>query len=139
MLYQFAQAATESPLITLLTVLIALAAIAILVVFPIWMLIDAAIKPVNNKVLWILLIVFFGPLPALVYYFTDRKKYLAEQSAVSTPQQQGQSQNQPDSGNAVWPTTSPTANTEAPNPTDKPAGSDDKSVESSNQNPNTPR
>lgn len=85
--------------------------------FSIWMLVDAAIKPVDNKVLWIILIVFFGFLPAVIYYFTDRKKY---QDSLKIQHTQPATLS-PQGTAATWPTTSPTANTETPNPTDKPA------------------
>lgn len=105
----------------LLISLIALAAL----IFNVWMLIDAAVKPVDNKVLWIVLLVIglvvgFGFIVALVYFFTDRKKF--QRVGVSQPAQPWQPQQAPPSAtSSTWPTTSPTANTEAPNPTDPPA------------------
>jgi len=45
--------------------------------FTIWMIVDAAKrdeKVLPGKIKWILLMVFFGFIPAVVYYFTRKKK-----------------------------------------------------------------
>jgi hypothetical protein len=122
MVYQFAQALSETgrTVGNIIFFLIGIVFVVAILAFPLWMLIDAAIKPVNNKVLWIVLIIIFGPVPALIYFLTDRKKFLERGTSPHTQTWAATPPQQPDSGTAAWPTTSPTANTEAPNPTDTP-------------------
>lgn len=43
-----------------------------LAIVTLWMLIHAITKPITHKALWILLIVFTGPIGAFVYLFTGR-------------------------------------------------------------------
>lgn len=46
------------------------------VAFQIWMIVDVAIyeskMPDNQLVMWLLLMIFLGPIPALIYYFVRR-------------------------------------------------------------------
>lgn len=46
----------------------------VLGVFTIWMIIDAARRDFDQKVMWILLMVFLGFIPAVVYYFMIKRK-----------------------------------------------------------------
>ncbi|MBI2415694.1 MAG: PLDc N-terminal domain-containing protein [Candidatus Kerfeldbacteria bacterium] len=55
-------------------------------VFTIWMIIDAAKRNFDQKVLWILLMVFLGFIPAVIYYFMIKRKNVtgAGKSAAAT-------------------------------------------------------
>ncbi|MFA7654289.1 MAG: PLDc N-terminal domain-containing protein [Candidatus Magasanikbacteria bacterium] len=44
-------------------------------VFWLLMLIHAASKPINDKVVWVLVIVFTGIIGALIYYFVVKKEF----------------------------------------------------------------
>lgn len=131
----FAQAAqdtltTVAMIFTIILIVLGLIAI----IFSVWMLVDAAIKPVNNKVLWIILILFVGPLAALIYFFTDRKKLVDPSTAA--PAHNWEPNNGQGNTTAV-PTTSPIANTEQPKTTDAPAdksSNDGSSTSGSNGN-----
>lgn len=43
-------------------------------IFWLWMLIDCIKRPIENKVVWILVIVLVGLLGAILYFFIERKK-----------------------------------------------------------------
>lgn len=43
-------------------------------IFTIWMIIDAARRDFDQKVMWILLMVFLGVIPAIAYYFMIKRK-----------------------------------------------------------------
>lgn len=64
-----------------------------LTIVTLWMLIHAITKPITHKALWILLIVFTGPIGAFVYLFTGRNSAqdaylnLAPPQAPPFPQQ----------------------------------------------------
>ena len=47
-----------------------------LVVFWVWMIIDAASRKFEYKILWIVLIVLFGSIAGLVYFFAVRRKLI---------------------------------------------------------------
>lgn len=47
----------------------------LLTIFWIWMLVHAATKNIENKVLWIVLLVIFGFLAAIVYYFAVKRPF----------------------------------------------------------------
>lgn len=66
---------------TLFAILLALAVAALCFGFWIWMLIECATKEPdtgNNKVVWILIIVFAHIIGALIYYFVRRPQRYAE-------------------------------------------------------------
>jgi hypothetical protein len=45
------------------------------IIFWLWMLIDCLIrKNLNRKLLWVILIIIFGVIAALIYFFTERKR-----------------------------------------------------------------
>lgn len=127
---RFADSAGEGAVgATIVFLLVGILLILASFAFTIWMLVDAAMKPVNNKTLWIVLLILgllfgFGLIPAIIYYFTDRKNVQLPGAAGPQAQQQWQSQVPPVDANSTWPTTSPTANTDAPNPTDTPPSVD---------------
>jgi hypothetical protein len=50
----------------------------ILSIFWFWMLIDAAVRPIQNKVIWVLVIFFFNMLGALIYFFSVRRSHKKE-------------------------------------------------------------
>lgn len=55
-------------------------------IFTIWMIIDAAKRDFDQKVMWILLMVFLGFLPAVIYYFmVKRKNVTGSGHAPTTP------------------------------------------------------
>ncbi len=43
-------------------------------IFVLWMIIDAARRDFDQKVMWILLMVFLGLIPAIAYFFMIKKK-----------------------------------------------------------------
>jgi hypothetical protein len=45
------------------------------IIFWIMMLVHAASKPIENKAMWIIIIVIFGIIGALVYYFAVKRKF----------------------------------------------------------------
>jgi hypothetical protein len=52
-------------------------------VFWIKMIIHAASNPVQNKALWIVLMVLFGVLGAIIYYFVVKKDFVVVANVVS--------------------------------------------------------
>lgn len=52
-------------------------------IFWLWMLIDCAIKPIEGKTAWILMIIFLSILGAILYFLIPRRKYLKEQKLAS--------------------------------------------------------
>lgn len=54
-------------------------------VFWIIMLIHAASKPIENKALWILIIVFAGLLGSIIYYFVVKRNF--DKELISSPMQ----------------------------------------------------
>ena len=62
-------------------------------IFTIWMIIDAAKRDFVQKVMWILLMVFLGFLPAVIYYFTVKRKNVTgsghKPTTPSTPSSTG--------------------------------------------------
>lgn len=46
----------------------------VLTAFVIWMIVDAARRPMENKALWIILMVIFGFIPAVIYFFMVKRK-----------------------------------------------------------------
>lgn len=46
----------------------------VLTAFVIWMIVDAARRPMENKALWIILMVIFGIIPAVIYFFMVKRK-----------------------------------------------------------------
>ena len=72
------------------TIWVVIAAILILIVlgtvFWIWMLIDAARRDLDDKVVWILIILFLNILGALIYFFVGRRQ------AIKTAQKGDNSQ-----------------------------------------------
>lgn len=58
-------------------------------IFWLMMLIDAISRPSTNKVIWILMMIMFGPIVSIIYYIAEvspRKKLVMQQTA---PQPQG--------------------------------------------------
>lgn len=51
-----------------------------------WMLIHAASKPIENKAMWIVLMVLVGPIVSIVYYFVVKRK-MDKQATAVVPQQ----------------------------------------------------
>lgn len=49
-----------------------------IVAFVIWMIIDAWKRDPENRVMWLVLMIFLGYLAALIYYFSTRRKKIAE-------------------------------------------------------------
>ena len=47
----------------------------LLTIFWIWMLVHAATKNIENKVLWIILLIIFGVLAAIIYYFAIKRPF----------------------------------------------------------------
>ncbi len=45
-----------------------------LLIFTIWMIIDAAKRDFDQKAMWIILMVFFGWIAALIYFFMVKRK-----------------------------------------------------------------
>jgi hypothetical protein len=55
-------------------------------VFWLLMFIHAASKPIENKALWIVILIFTGAIGAIVYYFVVKKKFdLQEKSKTQPP------------------------------------------------------
>lgn len=61
----------------------------VLMVFTIWMIIDAAKRDFDQKAMWIILMVFFTWIAALVYYFMVKRKNITrahpQGAAVTAP------------------------------------------------------
>jgi hypothetical protein len=55
--------------------------------FWLWMLIEVCTrKDFDHRVLWIILMVFFGPLVSIIYYFMEHRAYrVAQKAVVMTP------------------------------------------------------
>jgi hypothetical protein len=51
----------------------------ILTIFWIWMIIDVATRPIDEKIVWVLIVIFLNFLGAIIYFFTARRKYLKTQ------------------------------------------------------------
>src|SRR4030067_1889532 len=47
----------------------------LLTIFWIWMIVHAATKNIENKVLWIILLIIFGILAAIIYYFAVKRPF----------------------------------------------------------------
>ena len=47
---------------------------ALFMAFWIWMLVDCATREFNDKVVWIIVLMFAGIIGAIVYYFVIKKK-----------------------------------------------------------------
>lgn len=62
-------------LLVVLIWLLVMALIVVSVVFWIWMIIDCAQRKMkdNDKVVWILILIFLGSIGALVYYFVVKR------------------------------------------------------------------
>lgn len=54
-------------------------------IFVIWMIIDAARRNFDQKVMWILLMVFLGFIPAVIYFFMIKKKNVGSVGVKTTP------------------------------------------------------
>jgi hypothetical protein len=54
-------------------------------IFWIWMLIHAATKNIENKALWIILLIIFQGLAAIVYYFAVKRPFDKNQPIVTPP------------------------------------------------------
>ena len=57
----------------------------ILGAFWIWMLIDAVRRQFDDKTLWIILIIFLGPLGAILYFFIVRRKLRQQEKLGAQP------------------------------------------------------
>jgi uncharacterized membrane protein len=57
----------------------------LLTIFWIWMLVHAATKNIENKVLWIVLLIIFGFLAAIVYYFAVKRPFDKNQPIITPP------------------------------------------------------
>jgi len=54
-------------------------------VFWILMIIHAASKPIENKALWIIILVFTGVIGAIIYYFVVKRKFDLQEKERSQP------------------------------------------------------
>lgn len=54
-------------------------------IFTIWMIVDAAKRNFDQKVMWILLMVFFGWIAALIYYFMIKRKNVTSGPKPAAP------------------------------------------------------
>lgn len=57
----------------------------ILGAFTLWMLIDAIKRQFDDKTLWIILIIFLGPLGAILYFFMVRRKLRRQEKLGGQP------------------------------------------------------
>ena len=57
----------------------------LLTILWIWMIIHAATKNIENKALWIILLIFFGHLAAIIYYFAVKRPFDKGQPIVTPP------------------------------------------------------
>ena len=57
----------------------------ILGAFTLWMLIDAIRRQFDDKTLWIILIIFLGPLGAILYFFMVRRKLRRQEKLGGQP------------------------------------------------------
>lgn len=53
--------------------------------FTLWMLIDAIKRQFDDKTLWIILIIFLGPLGAILYFFMVRRKLRRQEKLGGQP------------------------------------------------------
>ncbi len=54
-------------------------------IFTIWMIVDAAKRNFDQKVMWILLMVFFGWIAALIYFFMIKRKNVTSSPKPAVP------------------------------------------------------
>ena len=52
-------------------------------IFWLFMFVHAAIKPIENKALWLILLLFFNIIAAIVYYFVVKKEFDKQQIGVN--------------------------------------------------------
>ena len=52
-------------------------------IFWLFMFVHAAIKPIENKALWLVLLLFFNIIAAIVYYFVVKKEFDKQQTPVN--------------------------------------------------------
>lgn len=64
----------------------------VLTIFWIMMLIHACTKDIENKVLWIVLLAFFGYIAAIVYYFMVKRPFIEKPAQPAPVPQDGSSQ-----------------------------------------------
>jgi len=57
----------------------------LLTIFWIWILVHAATKNIENKALWIILLIIFGHLAAIVYYFAVKRPFDKNQPIITPP------------------------------------------------------
>jgi hypothetical protein len=57
----------------------------LLTIFWIWMIVHAATKNIENKALWIILLIIFGFLAAIVYYFAVKRPFDKNQPIITPP------------------------------------------------------
>jgi len=57
----------------------------LLTIFWIWMIVHAATKNIENKALWIILLIIFGVLAAIVYYFAIKRPFDKNQPIITSP------------------------------------------------------
>lgn len=57
----------------------------LLTIFWIWMIVHAVTKNIENKALWIVLLIIFGFLAAIVYYFAVKRPFDAKQPIITPP------------------------------------------------------
>lgn len=69
-------AETAVILLVVLIWLLVMAVILFSVVFWIWMIVDCAQRKMkdNDKVVWILILIFLGSIGAIIYYFAVKRK-----------------------------------------------------------------
>ncbi len=73
---------------TFVTLLVVLGFISIVLLplsaFWIWMVVDVARRPIGNKMLWVLIIIFLGILGAVPYFFIPRRRHKQQQREQQT-------------------------------------------------------
>ena len=57
----------------------------VLGIFWLIMLIHAIVKPIENKPLWIIVLLLFGPLGAIVYYFAIKRPFTKIEKETKSP------------------------------------------------------
>lgn len=57
----------------------------LLTIFWIWMIVHAATKNIENKALWIIMLIIFGHLAAIVYYFAVKRPFDKNQPIITPP------------------------------------------------------
>ena len=55
-------------------------------IFWIMMLIHAASKPIENKLIWVLILIFTGLIGAVIYYFVVKRKFKEQAGQAPLPQ-----------------------------------------------------